>query len=133
MNSLNKKVDSLKKIGLILESGTSPDEMNLTQEPVAWEIIVGTGSEGITPFEYEIVNKTIDDEILIHLQRTEIPTKFEHLAPFIKEHIETRDSFYLKVRINNISTADTKEIVKALAGNVSHGDDCGCGCGCGEH
>jgi len=133
MDSQNEKVDNLKKIVLTLESGTSIDRMNLTSEPVKYEFIFGTGSNGITPFEYELANKSVGDDVSIHIRKTEIPTKFEHLAPCITESVETSDSFYLKVRIVDISTADNKEIVKALAGNVTHGDDCGCGCGCGGH
>jgi len=128
MDSKNEKVDNLKKIALTLESGTAPDKMDLTPLPVPWEIIFGIGSEGITPFEYEIVNRSIDDEILIRLTREEIPFKFKHLTQFILENIETRDFFYLKVRIVNISKADSREVVKALAGNVKHGNGCGCGC-----
>lgn len=128
MDSKNEKVDNLKKITLTLEGGTAPDKMDLTPLPVTWQIIFGTGSEGMTPFEYEIANRSIDDEILIPLTRDEIPSKFQHLAQFILENIETRDFFYLKVRIANISNANSREVVKALAENVKHGNGCGCGC-----
>jgi hypothetical protein len=126
-------VDNLKKISLILESGTAPDKMNLTKHPVRYEFIFGTGSEGITPFEYEMINKSIGDEIVIHVRLDEIPSKFEHMAHFITEHVETKDSFYLKVKIENISASDNREIVKALAANVRHEAGCDCGCGCEGH
>jgi hypothetical protein len=130
---VDEKVDNLKKITLALESGTSEDKMNLTSKPVEYEFVFGTGSEGITPFEYELANRSVGDEISLHVRKSEIPSFFEHLAPGINERVESSDSFYLKVKIANISAADNREIVKALAGNLTHGDDCGCGCGCGEH
>ncbi len=131
METPEEKVDHLKKVTLLLQSGTSADEMDLTPEPVINTFIFGTGSDGITSFEYDLVNKSCNDEIVVNIDQNEILSKFGHLTQFIMENIETRDSFYLKVKITNISSPENREIVEALAGNVKHGGSCDCGCGCG--
>ncbi len=126
-----EKVDSLKKITLLMQSGTSPDEMDLTPEPITKTFVFGTGSDGITPFEYELVNKFCDDEIVIVIEKKEIASKFGYMARFIMDHIETRESFCLKAKILSVASPENREIVEALAENVKHGDACDCGCGCG--
>lgn len=126
-----EKVDSLKKVTLSLKSGTSSDEMDLTSEPVTKTFIFGTGADGITSFEYDLVNKTCGDEVVIPIDRTEISSKFGYMMQFIMENIETRESFYLKAKILSITSPENREIVEALAENVKHGDSCDCGCGCG--
>jgi hypothetical protein len=125
-----KKVDSLKKIELLLEAGTTPNEMDLTSQPVKRTFIFGIGSEGLTPFECELVNKSPGDEIIIDVERSQIPSRFGSMAQFIVDNIEISDSFYLKVEIVNIESPENREIVKAIAENLKHGDACGCGCGC---
>lgn len=127
----NKAIDSLKKVSLLLESGTMPDRMDLTSGPETYTFVFGAGSGGITPFEYEIIGKAVGDEVLIQLRQEEIAVKLEHMSQFITERIPTRDTFYLKVKIIGITTAEDREIVQAMAENIrhgSHGCDCGCGC-----
>ena len=126
-----EKVDSLKRVSLLLESGTTPEQMDLTSPPVEYAFIVGTGAEGLTPFEYEIVNKSIGDEVLIPLRQSEIGPKFEHMAQFIAENINMGGACYLKATISNITAADNRAIVKAMAETVKQGHDCDCECGCG--
>ena len=131
MEMQNGKVSTMNKVYLILESGTSPEQMDLTSKQVEWSFILGTGYEGLTPFEYELVNKTIGEEILIPLTRAEMGSKFEHMAQFVTDHVNVRDIFYLKAKIVGVADADNREIVKAMAESVKHGHDCGCECGCG--
>lgn len=132
MKTDDDKVDSLKKISLLFESGTAPDRMDLTSSPIKYEFILGAGSEGLTPFEYELVNKSIGDEFVVQIHQAEIPSRFEHMASFVIENIGKSDLFYLKVKIVEVSTPDNREVVKALAANAGHGQSCGCGCGCGQ-
>ena len=127
----NQTIDSLKKVSLLLESGTLPDRMDLTSGPETFTFVFGAGSEGLTPFEYEIIGKAVGDEVLIRMRQEDIAYKFEYMAPLITEMIPTRDTFYLKVKIVGITTAENLEIVRAIAENIrhgSHGCDCGCGC-----
>lgn len=126
-----KKVDNLKKIELLLEAGTTPNKMDLTSQPVKRTFIFGTGSEGLTPFECELANKSSGDEIIVNVERSQIASRFGHMAQFILDDMETQDSFYLKVEIVNITAPENREIVRAISENLKHGDACGCGCGCG--
>ena len=124
-------IGSLKKVSLLIESGTIPDRMDLTSGPEPYTFIFGAGPEGLTPFEYEIIGKGVGDEVLIRMRQEEIVIKFEHMAQFIMERIPTRDIFYLKVKIAEITKAEDREVVRAMAENVKHsGHSCDCGCGC---
>jgi len=125
------KVDSLKKIEILLESGTTSNKMDLTSQPVKKTFIFGIDSEGLTPFECELANTLPGDEIIIDVERSQIPSRFGSMAQFIVDNIETSDSFYLKVEIVNIVSPENREIVEAIAENQKHGDGCECGCGCG--
>lgn len=126
-----KKVDSLKKIELLLEAGTGPNEMDLTSQPLKKTFIFGIGSDGLTPFECELENKSPGDEIIIDVERSQILSRFGSMAQFIVDNVETSDSFYLRVEIVNIESPENREIVEAMAENLKHGDGCECGCGCG--
>ena len=125
-----EKVDSLKKIEMLLESGTTPNQMDLTFPPVKKTFIFGTGPEGLTPFECELANKSPGDETIINVERSQISSRFGYMSQFIMKNMETRDAFYLKVEIVNIAAPENREIVKAIAENLKHGDACGCGCSC---
>ena len=126
------KVENLKKITLTFQAGTSPDKMNLTPNHPEFEFIFGLAPEGMTPFEYEMVDKSEGEEILLHLKKNALNRFFEHLTPPIWDLFDGRDQLYLKARITAVEAADNREIVKAMADMTAHGGgECGCGCGCG--
>ncbi len=131
MKTEDGKIDSMKKISLVLEGGNGPDHMNLTASPIPCEFILGIGSEGLTPFEYELVKRSMGDEFVLQIAEDEIPYQFGHTAYFVFKHIPKTDRFYLKVKIIDVSTPDNREVVKALAENAGHGQGCDCGSGCG--
>jgi hypothetical protein len=129
------KVENLKKITLTFQAGTSADEMDLTPKFRRFEFIFALGPEGMSPFEYELVNKTEGEEVLVHIQKQAFYTFFEHLDPPIWDLLNGRDDVYLKAKIVAIAATDNREIVKALAEVTAHGGagcDCGGGCGCGD-
>jgi hypothetical protein len=128
------KVENLKKIALSFRAGTSPEAMDLTPKYPQFEFIFALGQEGMSPFEFELVDKTEGDEVLLQIHKQTFYTFFEHLNPPIQDLFNGRDDFYLKARIDAITTADNREVVKALATMTAHGGggcDCGGGCGCG--
>ena len=131
MDNHHLSVDNLRKISISIEAGTSPDVMDLTKSPGKLDFIFGIGNNGITPFEYELVNKHQGDNITVRIQRDSAPVFFEHLAFPILNQIRCRDAFYLKARILSVTQPDHREIIKALAEKSSCGDSCDCGCGCG--
>ena len=125
-----EKVKSLKKIMLKLEAGTSPENMDLELDNGQFEFIFGLGPEGMSPFEYELVEKTEGQEVLLQLQSEILPAFFEHLNLPIINLFKERDEIFLNVKIQKISPADHREVVKAMADMTAHGHGCDCGCGC---
>ena len=124
------KVENLKKITLQLAAGTSAQNMDLSMDKSEFEFIFGIGPSGISPFEYELVDKTEGQHILVELKKEDFDIFFEHLHPPIFNLINEKDSLFLKVEIKKIATADPRDVVKALADVTAHGHGCDCGCGC---
>ena len=125
-----EKVENLKKITLKLEAGTSPQNMDLSLDKSDFEFIFGIGPSGISPFEYELVDKTEGQEVLIEIKKEDISNFFEHLHPPIIPLNEDIEGFFLKIIIQKIAAVDHREVVKALADVTAHGHGCDCGCGC---
>ena len=128
------KVANLKKITLSFEAGTTPDSMDLTPQFPHFEFIFALGQQGMSPFEYELVNKAEGDEISLHIRKQTFYTFFEHLNPPIWDLFDGRDDFHLRAKIAAVAAADNRDVVKALAEMTAHGSggcDCGGGCGCG--
>ena len=128
------KVENLKKITLTLEAGTSPANMDLKLKYPRFEFIFALGREGMSPFEFELVNKSEGEEVLLQINKQTFYTFFEHLNPPIGDLFENGEQFYLKAKITAVATADNRDVVKALAEMTAHGGgegDCGGGCDCG--
>jgi len=126
------KVENLKKITLSFQAGASREAMDLTLKHPEFNFIFGLAPEGMTPFEYELVEKAEGDAVLLHLKKNTLNQFFEHLHPSIGDLLDDRDEIFLKVTIVKISAAQNTEIVKAMADMTAHGaGGCDCGCGCG--
>ena len=128
------KVENLKKITLSFQAGTSPDAMDLTPKFPRFEFIFALGQGGMSPFEYELVNKSEGEAVLLHINKQTFSIFFEHLNPPIADLFDGRDNIFLNAKIKAVTAADNRDIVKALAQMTAHGGggcDCGGGCGCG--
>jgi len=125
-----KVVEHLKKITLQFETGTSPENMNLGSGSSEVEFIFGLGPTGMSPFEYELIDKVEGDEIIIHLKREKTPAFFEHLHLPREDLFKDRNEIFVNVKIQKIDPADNREVVKAIAEMTVHGHGCDCGCGC---
>ena len=125
------KVENLKKIILSIQAGTSQDTMDLFPKYPKVEFIFGLGLEGMTPFEYELADRSEGQSVLLHLKKEALYSFFEHLNPPLTDLFEGRDEVYLKVNIDAVTPAENREIVKAMAAMAGHGGaGCDCGCGC---
>ncbi len=83
----------------------------------------------MTPFEYELYGKTEGDEFLLPLKKEIIHKTFQHLYADFPRFPEALDLFYLKIRVIKVVTAETQDVIKALAVISSCGHDhCSCGC-----
>jgi hypothetical protein len=121
-----EKIEVLKKIILSVEAGTAPDSMDLTPQPSQFEFIYGLGTSGLTPFEIQLADKTVGEEVQLHMSREDIPQVFQHLVFFPLNLPEHADSFYLKLKIKSVLQADQREVIKALAEIANCEDHC-CG------
>ena len=126
------KVANLKKITLALQAGTSPGDVDLPLEHPEFEFIFGLAPEGMTPFEYELLEKSEGEEVMLHLKKDSFNRFFEHLTPPVWNLFDGREEIYLKARIASVATAANREVVKAMAEMAARGGGgCDCGCGCG--
>jgi hypothetical protein len=124
------KIEILKEVTLSIQAGTSQDAMNLKPKYPKIEFIFGLGPKGMTPFEFELGDKAEGDSIVFHLKKEDVYSFFEHLNPPIMDLFEDRPDVYLKVTIEAVTSAENREIIKAVAAMAAHGG-CGCDCGCG--
>jgi hypothetical protein len=124
------KVENLKKITLSIQAGTSQDTMDFTQKYPEIEFIFGLGQEGMTPFEYELADKAEGESVLLHLKKEDFSSFFEHLYLPLMDLVDVRNDVYLKVKIDAVTPAENKEIIKAMADMAAHGG-AACDCGCG--
>lgn len=123
------KVSNLKKVTIELQTGIAADNMDLEPAAVNFEFIFGIGPSGMCPFEYQLANKGVGEEISIQLKKKEANRLFEHLYLPVMMLLEEHDSLHLKVKILKIEQPDPAEVVKALAATAAHNHDCDCGCG----
>jgi hypothetical protein len=121
-----EKIEVLKKITLSVEAGTAPDATDLTPQSSQFEFIYGLGISGLTPFEIQLADKTVGEEIHLHISREEIPQVFQHLLLFPLNLPEHLDAIYLKLKITKVIQADQREVIKALAEMANCEDHC-CG------
>ena len=121
-----ERIDFLKKITLSIEAGTVPDSMDLTPQSSLFEFVYGLGSAGLTPFEFQLADKAVGEEVRLRINREEIQEFFQHLMLPPLNLPEKLDSFYLRVKIREVVPADQREVIKAMAEIANCGDHC-CG------
>ena len=121
------KIEYLKEITLSIQAGTSEEVMDLTPKHPIIRFIFGIGPQGMTTFEYELVDKYEGDIVLLHLLKKDFYRFFEHLNPSFMDLFEGRDQVYLKAIIEAVIPADNRNIVKAMADMATH-SEIGCGC-----
>ena len=121
-------VDHLKNVELTLKTADRIKPFNL---------IFGIASDGLCPFEYELLNKTPGEQIHLMIKRSEAAPIFAHLyLPIRKalEMVEPPETLDLVISVEAVSDAEPREIVRAMA-QAAEQSGCGgdCACGCGGH
>jgi hypothetical protein len=115
MDERGEKVGSLKKISVLLEAGMRSEVMDLTREPIPYDFVYGVGTHGLSPFEFELSEKREGDEIIIPLRTDEMANFFcHHVIPQLGIP-EGVGEFYLRALIAEISAADPRDIIRAMA------------------
>ena len=116
MNQVDKEIGHLKKVTLVLE---------WDGREIPYAFIFGIGTEGLSPFEFDLAGKSEGYEREYPLNRSLLNDLFRHLTPplFL---CDVPDAFTLKVRVVEIGEAEQKEVIKAMAEASSCGSHC-CG------
>jgi hypothetical protein len=126
MEEKEEKVGPMKKISLRLEAGANPETMDFTREPVFCEFIYGTGSQGLSPFEFALAHKRAGDILNLPIRGEEVPGFFQHLFIPQLTTLVGVDAFCIRVQVLGVSEPDQREIIKAMAEAAGCGDSC-CG------
>ena len=121
-----EKIDLLKKITLSVEAGTAPDSTDLNTQSSQIEFIYGLGVSGLTPFELQLADRTVGEEIQFLINREEIPQVFQHLLLLPLNLPDDLQTFHLRLKVMKVIPADQREVIKALAEMANCEDHC-CG------
>ncbi len=127
----NEQISNLKKVTLNYSAGTRNGLDDLVPEFSTLDFIFGIGSEGLTPFEYEIVDRNEGDTITLSLSSDALCNTFEHLQLPELEIPEGQDQVYLKFEVVKVAPADNREVIKAMAEINACGGSGLCDC-CGK-
>ena len=120
-----EKIGPLKKVTLSMEAGTTQESMDLIFRPSLFEFIYGLGTKGLSPIEFHLADKTIGDEVRLQIEGKQISQAFQHLIPPPIKIPEDADGLHLRLRVVEITPAEQREVIKALA-EIAKCDDC-CG------
>lgn len=130
----SQSIEPMKKICLALEAGPSVEKLDLLPKPVRFTFVFGVASRGLAPIEYELNGKVPGDELILSLSSLRFRRLFEHLSPAVLEVfpiLHKQDFFVLKIRVEQVTGAGQREIIRAMAAateGCNAGGDCGCGC-----
>ncbi len=128
-----KKIENLKKVRILWKPETGTGKAVPDPEYPEFEFIFGLAPEGMTPFEYELLDKTEGESVLLHLKKGTFEQFFEHVNPPIMDLFDGRDEVHIRAEIVSIDDAGNKEVIKGMSQMASYREgDCGCGCGCGS-
>jgi hypothetical protein len=119
------------KVALQVTLSAGGDSPLPSAQPAAMEFIYGIGKEGPTPFENALNGKSVGDRLTLSADTGELRLLLGHLYPDLPGaskwgHVRCR----MEIAIADITQADGREVIKALASLVE-GCDGGCECGCG--
>ena len=125
---MSNAIDQLKKVRL---------EIQLAERTVPFDFIFGIASDGMCPFEFELLHKTVGDRLHLSVPQTEAPRTFAHLHLPLCTALslsEMPQAFDLDIIVAAVTDAEPREVVRAMA-QVAEAAGCGgnCGCGCGGH
>jgi len=130
MKENEKRIGPLKKIAVTFEIESSSRAEGTDLKPYFFEFIFGLSSGGLAPLENQLFEKEVGEEIPLNLHQSQIKDFFGHLNPHLNDFRDDEGACLLRVRVEKISSADPREIIRELASLVGCGDHC---CGEGGH
>ena len=123
-----QRVDHLTKIRLSIGEGNEQTDRDFLSNGISYEFVVGIGSRGYSPFEYELLEKKVGDHLHLTIEAGKMDEFFEHM--YIPSGLAQGNgmSIHLHVRIDQIDIPDQAEIIRAMAEGAACSDHC-----CGSH
>ena len=115
MDQKEKSIKTLDKIHLLLEAGTGPETMNVTDGPQDFQFIFGLGTSGLTPFEFHLADNKEEEMITFEIKVKEMNEIFQHLSPLLLKIPDKEEFLFLKIKILEVTKADPKEVIKTMA------------------
>ena len=128
-----KTIKPMRKVSVTFRAGAGPDRMDIRLNRSEYGFIFGIGSEGLTPFEYQLAGLTIGQEITLNLHQHNVQQFFKHLCPPVLGLFHNCTELFVTARITAIAPATSREVIKAMADVTAHsGSGCSCdgSCGC---
>lgn len=120
-------IENLMKVTLrITFAGQAPGQ----DGGALFEFIYGIGPSGITPFEKALFGKGVGDRIQVDAAPGLFCETVGHLELPLREQSGIMAPVELRATVVEVTRADDREVVKAMAAGGSCSD---CGCGCGGH
>lgn len=126
--NMTSVVDHLKKVVLTLrwDNHSTP-----------FEFILGAASEGLCPFECELLNKSAGDRFTLSIPWAMSGQTFAHLQGDVCRALApgpADEALDLDITVVAVKDPEPREVVRALAQAAEqHGCGGDCGCGCGGH
>lgn len=117
-------VTYLKKVRLLIQAGTSLQSGDLTSGAADMTFVFGVGSSGLTPFEAQLADRPSGDQLDLQLPADGLHAFFGHIFPPFNRLVEPHGTIFLHVQIDEITQAEPREVVKALAEVANCGDHC---------
>ncbi len=123
----------MNKITLSLSAGQTEDNYSFTPTAANFDFVYGASSEGLTPFELALADMEINQIKEFAISSEELGLFFGPLLMPFRQALNLHllpGKLYLKAELLDCKELEAREIVKAMAKSVGHGN-CGGSCGCG--
>jgi hypothetical protein len=120
----SQRIETLKKVTLMLElvgRGAASPEKAVSD---AYEFIFGIGSGGLSPIEMALEGRNQGDRFTMSSKKNEWPGLFGHLtAPAFSSPVKDADTD-LKIHVTRVEPAEQREIIQAMSATAACGADC---------
>jgi hypothetical protein len=122
-------IQPLKKVTLSINAGTQPGGNDLNPERPTFEVIVGLGLEGLTPFEFLLSKQFQGDSFSLRLHPNDICKSFQHINVPHFDFPESTEAIFFTFQVIKVEEPDSREVIKTMAELSScNGGSCEC-CG----
>ena len=123
------RIETLKKVTVTFRAGTSPGGDDLASGNESFGFVYGLAIEGLTPFEFQLGGKSAGDTVEFSVPARDLCKTFQHLTIPGLDEPGPNEEVHFSFHIESVDTADSREVVKAMAElSACGGGSCDC-CG----